>query len=298
MSKRSVVLLAVVSALWAPAALAQISLVPLQITTSDGLSSYTFGASSCGGTLQATWTSTLRGVPCGDMAVWITNGECGDAPATGDHSLDSVTSALVLTVRTGTITINLAQTPTGDLTGFTSELDGGASCGQPDTEVDMKLCASIPLQSGVSCIQNHASPLDIVYDTKPPATPSIDTVTVKDASLQIGVTYSSDSEFVYVEAKGAGEADFGHSTQIVVADTSSGTISGLVNGTTYDLRAYAVDAAGNVSGYSDIVSATPLHTTGFWEAYRRAGGQAQGCSAVWGAPVLAGALLLLLRRRR
>ena len=291
MKKSGAAALALGAALWASAALAQISLVPLQFTTSDGLDTYTFGSSSCTNTLQATWTSTLTGVPCGNMSVWLTSASCGDAPATGDVSLDAVTSAVVLTVRTGTVTVTLA-----DLPGFNSA-DGGVACGDANADVETKLCASISLQNGISCVVNQASPLSIVYDTKPPSDPAIESVVAKDAALQATVSFSSDTEFVYLQAKGPSDADFGHDTQIVVTDTSTGTLHDLVNGDTYDLRAYAVDTAGNVSGYSPLVSATPLHTTGFWEAYRRAGGQAQGCSAFGGTPALLGALLLLRRRR-
>jgi hypothetical protein len=292
--------LAAVLTLMGSAAIAQVNpLIPLQITYNN-LSTYTFGADTCNGMITATWTSTLRGVPCNDMQVWITNGECGDAPVTtggNDQVLTSVPSTVVLGIHTGTITVDLATTPTGNLP-FPAQYDGGVDCGAANAEVDFKLCAAMPLQSSLTCIVNHATPLDIVYDTQPPTPPSIDTLVVKDAALTATVSYSSDTEFVYLQAKGGTDTDFTHNTQIITLDTSTGTIQGLQNGNTYDVRAYAVDAAGNQSGYSDTVSATPLHSTGFWEAYRRAGGEAQGCAAAGAAPVLFGALFFLLRRRK
>lgn len=292
--------LAAVLTLLGGSAFAQINpLIPLQITYNN-LSTYTYGASTCpSGMLTATWTSTLRGVPCNDMQVWITNGECGDTPVSGsnDQSLASVPSTVVLGIHTGTITVDLAGTPTGNMP-FPNYYDGGVACGDSNAQVDFKLCAAIPLQSSLTCITNHATPLEISYDTNPPSPPAISNVVVKDSALTVTVSYSSDTEFVYLQAKGGPDTDFTHDTQIVVLDTSTGTMQGLANSSPYELRAYAIDAAGNVSGYSDSVIATPLHSTGFWQAYRDAGGGEQGCAAAGAAPVLSGALLLLLRRRK
>jgi hypothetical protein len=285
-------LLLVVLTLVGSAALAQINpLIPLNITY-NSLNTYTFGANACNGALTATWTSTLRGTPCSDLRIWLTNGSCGDAPTGADNELTSVTSIQVFSLRTGQIPVSFTDLP------FPSGVDGGAACGAGNVTVNFKLCAAISLQSGVSCIVSHATPLAIDYDTQPPSTPAIETLTVKDAALSAKVSFSSDSYFVYLQAKGGADTDFGHDKQIIVADTSTGTIDGLANGTTYDVRAYAVDQAGNQSGYSDIVSGTPLHSSGFWEAYRRAGGQDQGCAAVSAPPLLLAALVWLARRRK
>jgi len=275
---------------------AQVVLSPLQLTTSDGQSTYTFGAAACTTTLQATWTNnSLFGAPCGDLAVWTTSGECGDTPASGDHSLDSVTAAIVMSVRTGTIQVPLEQLP-----GFTGA-DAGL-CGAADTQLSMKLCAAIPLQSGLTCFSNHASPLELDYDTQPPPAPAIDSVVAQDGALQVSVSASTDTFEVDLQAQGAQETAFGHGVQVLTADTSTGTIRGLTNGEAYEVRAYAVDAAGNASGYSDPMSGTPLHSTGFWEAYRRAGGEAQGCTSFPSGQLAWLALLARLagrsRRRR
>jgi len=278
---------------------AQISLVPLQILGPGNLSTYTFGANACTGNITATWQSTLTGQPASDLTFWVSQYECGDTSVAGDLTLDSqtVSRTIVFSVRTGTITVDTTALPfpgNQTLAGY----DGGVTCGAANAEVTMRLCGSISLLSGISTIVNHASPLEIDYDTQAPAAPAIETVVAKDAALTVTVSATSDSQFVYLEAKGPADTDFSHSTQIVIANTQSATINDLTNGDTYDVRAYAVDAAGNQSGYSDPVAGTPLHTTGFWEAYRRAGGQAQGCSAAWGAPLLFGALLVLFRRRK
>jgi hypothetical protein len=291
--------LAAVLTLFGASAFAQINpLIPLQITYNN-LSTYTYGADQCGGMVVATWTATLRGTPCNDMQVWITQGECGDAPVTSgqnDQVLASVPSTVVLGIHTGTITVNLADVPTGNIP-YPVSYDGGVDCGAANTELDYKLCAAIPLQSSLTCIVNHATPLAIVYDTEPPTAPAITNLVVKDSALTVTVSNSSDTDFVYLQAMGGADTDFGHDTQIIVADTETGTIQGLQDGVSYQVRAYAVDAAGNASGFSDVQTATPLHSTGFWDAYRTAGGGEQGCAAAGAGPVLLGVLMLLFRRR-
>jgi hypothetical protein len=83
--------------------------------------------------------------------------------------------------------------------------------------------------------------------------------------------------------------------------------SNLTNGTSYALALAAQDSYSNIGVLSEVSCATPQEVTGFYEAYRAAGGQAGGgfCSyapARRGAAAIALALLLgttaLLRRRR
>ncbi len=292
---RSPRLVFALASLFACAAFGQtppIVLAPLSLTTTTGISTFTFGAGACNAMVPVTWTNnSLFGSPCGDMQVWITAGECGDTPGSGDVTLPSVISALVFSVRTGTFTVDVSQLP-----GFNSS-DGG-TCGSSGIQVSNKVCAAIPLQAGLTCISNHAQPLEIDYDTEPPAAPSIDAVKVEDGALGVTVSGSSDTLNVDVQAKGPNDADFGHDVQIFLANGSTGTVHGLANGQPYELRAFAVDAAGNSSGFSDTVTGTPLHAVGFWEAYRRAGGEAQGCSTAMGLPLVAVTLGWLLRSRR
>lgn len=280
--------------LFAFAASAQITiLAPLTLTTSTGQSTFTFGTNSCTAQLPVTWTNnSLIGTPCGDLQIWITSGECGDTLAEGDVSLPSVISALVFTVRTGTFNVDLTQLP-----GF-NEADGGV-CGDPGIQVTNKVCAAIQLQSGLTCIFNHAQALEVDYDTEPPPSPNIDSVQVEDGALGVSVSGSSDTLFVDVQAKGPSEEDFGHDIQIYLANTGTGVVQGLANGVEYQLRAFAVDAAGNASDDSSVVTGTPLHAISFWENYRDAGGGEQGCTVVGGWPVIAVVTLVrLLRSRR
>lgn len=91
------------------------------------------------------------------------------------------------------------------------------------------------------------------------------------------------------------------------AQATDGTTSTLLNGTRYAVAVAAEDAYGNVGELSSLACGTPQEVTGFFEAYRAAGGKGGGgfCSfgpAKRGMAPLALALLIgavaLLRRRK
>jgi hypothetical protein len=91
------------------------------------------------------------------------------------------------------------------------------------------------------------------------------------------------------------------------AQATDGTASGLANGTRYVVAIAAQDKFDNVGTLSTLACGTPQEVTGFFEAYRAAGGQGGGgfCSfgpARRGATAIGLALLLvgamLLRRRK
>lgn len=90
------------------------------------------------------------------------------------------------------------------------------------------------------------------------------------------------------------------------AQADGGTASPLANGTRYAVAVASVDAYENVGELSSLACATPQEVTGFFEAYRAAGGQGGGgfCNfgpARRGTLALAAMLLcgvaMLLRRR-
>ncbi|HEX7597326.1 MAG TPA: fibronectin type III domain-containing protein, partial [Polyangia bacterium] len=87
------------------------------------------------------------------------------------------------------------------------------------------------------------------------------------------------------------------------ASNNSIRLSGLVNGTSYQVAVIALDASGGTSALSPVAEAIPQTTTGFYEKYKEAGGAATGCALVPGARRagwcgLAAILLLVLGRRR
>jgi hypothetical protein len=81
----------------------------------------------------------------------------------------------------------------------------------------------------------------------------------------------------------------------VSSDTTSSTSfdiddGSLVNGESYYVRVQAIDSADNESGLSDELSAEPVPTTDFWEAYKAAGGTDPGgfcfiATAAYGSPM-------------
>jgi hypothetical protein len=82
---------------------------------------------------------------------------------------------------------------------------------------------------------------------------------------------------------------------------TSTTISGLQNGTAYNVGVIAYSVGGNPSTLSQTVIATPMPGADFWEVYKDAGGtEGGGCaSGAAGALALLGtASLLALRRRK
>ena len=101
-------------------------------------------------------------------------------------------------------------------------------------------------------------------------------------------------------------------TGVTVSDKSTGsyTISGLKNGTTYNVVVAAVDGFGNVGPSSTEVCDSPAPVADFWKLYREAGGRAGGgfCAleavgepvpaSIAGGAILAAATTLAMRRRR
>jgi len=86
----------------------------------------------------------------------------------------------------------------------------------------------------------------------------------------------------------------------VSGDTVYVTIDGLTNEASYEVVAYAVDAADNASVASEPLLGTPRKTVGFFGQYRAAGGEERGgCASVPASalPLLAVALAFSRRRR-
>ncbi len=258
-----------------------------------------FNAKACGNDLSITWTSTvivgLTG--CTDpLTVWATEGECGDVAGAGDVRFTDVPLATVLTKRTDSFIIHLDQLPAFKYG------DAGVVCGTDSVEKPHKICGAYKTSSGVvgsTCSVQHATALNVIYDTLPPVAATIDAVSPQDSALKLKFTASSDTFSVHFDARAQGDADFTERALVEVTTGSGATIKNLANGTTYDLRARSEDSAGNVSEPSEIVSATPRRTAGFWTQFRNDGGTEQGgCSAIHGFPVaLAGGLWLLRRKR-
>lgn len=105
-------------------------------------------------------------------------------------------------------------------------------------------------------------------------------------------------------AGGAGPGDDGPGEVTEFsADRCAGKFSGikrsyrltdLENGTTYEVAVRAIDDKGNESEFSGVGFGTPVPVDDFWDRYKEAGGQQQGCSTSTGAAALALPMVLFI----
>jgi hypothetical protein len=305
------------------AMLTVVGLMPLMVVAQVGTITMTVGGQSSfdipnnamthmpdcpGNPFTGTWTATLTGTPCSTMAIWITSAaDCAAAPTANDFQLPQVPQSTFFGTpnpHTGTVqfTINDILSSGGDA--------GVTSCGALGVQQTFLLCAAISMDSFATCqtkqtVQTTLTAMtaaSITYDTKPPSPPNLTDVEPLDSALAISFQISADTDpmrdFIYVELSQNPDAGFTRQSMAVSAGQSMTTVSGLTNGTTYFVQLVAQDAANNVSGPSNIRSATPQASSGFFGAYRADGGPPPGCSGAPGAVVLALAALWLARRRR
>lgn len=289
-------------------------------TTVGGQQSYsipndpTTHTPDCSSSFTGSWTANLTGTPCSTMALWLTpSADCAATPGATDFQFAAVPQAQFFGTpnpHSGvvTFTINDMLSAGGDA--------GVASCGAIGVQQTFLLCAAISMDTFATCqtkqtVQTTAAvtttsatsqAAQITYDTKAPGAPSLSAVDPLDSSLAITFSVSSDTDtahdFVFVQYKSPTDADFVNSGTAISANETTATVSGLTNGVEYQVRLYAEDAANNVSAFSNVLSATPVASSGFYGNYRSAGGVAQGCSAAPGAiAALLGALWLARRRR-
>jgi hypothetical protein len=98
-----------------------------------------------------------------------------------------------------------------------------------------------------------------------------------------------------------------HPTNATGEDATRAEVKSLVNYEVYACGVAGIDEFGNLGALSELTCGAPVEVTGYFDAYRAAGGRAGGgyCSfgragftAVVGAPFVLAALAALLRRRR
>ncbi|HMK73527.1 MAG TPA: MXAN_2561 family MXYO-CTERM-anchored protein, partial [Myxococcaceae bacterium] len=233
---------------------------------------------------------------------------CPDAPSATSSPPDVV----VQTVQSG----DLANGTTTGTFSFAFNTMPGFVSGACGTDVDFTnyLCASVTSRGGTgSCdgTLTKASAIALRYDNLPPPPPAV-SVTSLDSKLSVGLaatgtgTDLTDVQFFNVQFAVApsdgGAPNWLAADGDISASTPSVTINNLVNDTTYLVRGYSKDEAGNLSGPSDPVSGMPEQTFGFWANYIDDGGQdTGGCTAAGGASsgaALAALALLALAWRR
>ncbi|MDP1827384.1 MAG: fibronectin type III domain-containing protein [Archangium sp.] len=282
----------------APLSLAQTPSLAILRVDDPNLDTYTFGASQCNDTVTLAWSNTLTIslIQCvqNPLKIWSTSGECQDTPGANDKRYDDVPALTVSTVRQGNFSVKLSELP-----GFrtTATADGGTvqPCGSALTTIEHRVCGSVSyaLANGVGGTCGTAMPypatsLKLIYDTKPPASPTITEYAAQDMAVRLGFTVDSDATVVTMEVQGPTDPDW---REIAETAASNGSIrgDGLENNVPYFVRLRARDAAGNVSIPTTELQVTPIRTLGFWGYYKEAGGTEQG-----GCSVGAGLVPLLL----
>jgi uncharacterized protein (TIGR03382 family) len=285
------------------AALLVSSAASAQVTfrLSNNTDTLRFGKGDCAGRiLTATWTRTTTNL-CAGLTVWLTReGSCtgtgADSPA--DYGLTDISQTTFLASATGSLSFNVTNLPF-------DVGDGGSGCGVGAEETTFRLCGATRQLEGLygTCGTTavYATAAKLIYDGKPPPAPEFSDVAGLDSAARITLTSSGDAITERVEAWLDGELVVQKSQGVGVGPIQ---LEGLENNTTYELRAYASDEAGNTNETPTTAEVTPIKTNGFLELYNGGGGkETGGCGAVGGG-VAGGAVLAVLgfwlssRRRR
>ena len=246
-----------------------------QITiTVDGYATKV-STNDCNKRFQVAWTMTLPSVQvCSGPTFWITAANCGDAPVSPETALQPLPQG---TDRQGTFTM---VGPLSTFPGF-SGVDGGPPCGG-QFNLTHYVCGAVKYSS-IGCgtsgdtTLRAAAPGIIEYRGKPPDPPQTPDLTALDSALQVGwgsPPADAVTIRVYLREAVAG-VSFAPNVD-VPATQSSVKVSGLQNGTTYEVYLTALDAAGNESNPSGTARGTPVASAGFFGTYQQEGGQEQG----------------------
>lgn len=250
------------------------------------------GTDDCDKVVRVAFTLSAN-VLCSGLEVWVSQKECADASANGDLVLGTSTLVDLQSSRTGTFEFKIRELPV-----FTAA-DAG-TCGATGLNSEHHVCgafkaASYDCSSSPVVVKAGTSPT-VTYDSQAPVAPVINTVAAADGALTVAYSASaSDAVRVNLELRAAGQTEFGF-FQSGAAGDNRVRLEGLQNDLAYEVRALSLDLAGNVSEPSNVVTATPLHTQGFFEVCQRSGGCGQGCAAVGGGGALAAAAALVAYR--
>jgi uncharacterized protein (TIGR03382 family) len=265
----------------------------LTLRFANGAETVSVSPGDCGSRrIVVTWTSALT-TACEDLSLWLAPGtDCKEsASAQGtSQSLDSVSRTTLGTSRTGTIEFDASELP------FSTGGDGGTgSCGVTGVEQEFRICGATKFPDGfggtctTSTPVTKASPGKITYDAKPPSAPTIESVAQLDQALRVQVEGDNDVNQVRLVVLRDG-SEVTRKTQ----GPGSIQVEDLENDVLYQLEAYAIDAAGNVSETAATAEGTPTKTFGFYEKYRLSGGLETGGCGATGGGLAGGAMLAVL----
>jgi uncharacterized protein (TIGR03382 family) len=265
------------------------------------------GPAGCNDQVGVAWSTTglNSGNACTSLQIWVTNSQsCGTGPGTA--SSDGGTDLIIGTFSLATQAQGLANTfRVADMPGVIAA--GGCSA---TVDISNAVCSSVDFRAagiGSTCGTLSAANLIVRYDTAPPASPTM-SLLPQDGKIVVRLGNNNDNDVLNylvqyaVEPPGGGSPSWTTLPEIP-ATVSSKSIDGLINGTTYVVRAYSLDEVDNQSAPSPEQTAIPQASNGFWAEYKAAGGHDTGGCSSTGAAVPSvlsalGVLVALLRRRR
>lgn len=264
------------------------------VLTTPGTTKLVVGPGDCGNQRTINWA--LNGRFCDLTTIWITQGTCGDTPATGDLTVgEPIPNPSTSGTNAGNRTFRVSELP--GLQGG----DGGVSCGATGVTQTYKVCASTrQVRTDVAfeeCLTTYAkagTSVTVVYDAEPPSPPNLSSVVALDSALNVRVADAGGdpNRFRVRVVRVSDDVEVASRTQSVDQDLFR--MSGLENNVTYRVEAFALDEIGNESGASASQEATPVKTSGFFQAYTDAQGQETGGCNVAGGGLAGGAMLAAL----
>lgn len=251
---------------------------------------------------DGTKTKTVNLADCTDGTVYTVQWTLDATPVSGQTVELRKSTSETCTAGSGDL-LKTAQAQTTSANGSTTLGAGDLVSDCADVEETIYLCLEL---TGSGLDTNPTTSLTFTVDTTPPAPPDEVSATGGDASVTVswsyaGITRPSDiSAFrvAYREASSTADPSYAPET-----NASPARVSGLVNGTEYEVWVEARDEAGNWGDASPSATASARPSNDFWESYLAAGGsQTGGCSSAsgFGLPglLLVGLALVLVRRRR
>ena len=245
-------------------------------TTVSGTTSY----SDTGLTASTSYSYRVRATDAAGNLSTYSNIFTASTLAAADTTPPTAPSGLVATASSNT-QVGLtwaASTDNVSVTGYRVERCSGAGCGSftqvgtttgATTYTDSSLTASTPYSyrvratdaaGNLSAYSSVASATTLAAaDTAPPSAPT-NLAASASSSSQIGLTWTASTDNVGVTGYRVERCSGASCSSFAQIGTTTGAITytdtGLTASTSYSYRVRATDAAGNLSAYSNIASAT------------------------------------------
>jgi hypothetical protein len=187
------------------------------------------------------------------------------------------------TVKTTTLVDNLSSSRTSYPVSGESKLtlaDLLSAAGKSVTDCEgsdfrVYVCVKL-LDSSGSVVATASAGVKLQLERPPPPTGVSTTV----GERAIWVSWSAGDATTDAPASSATYKAFasegGHTFESSETSSTSVRVSGLENGTTYDVWVVAYSAAGNAGARSDLTVGTPQHVYDFYDLYTSAGGSTSG----------------------